>query len=345
MRLIAVSLLAAITPASIGCSTGSRPTAAAGGVTPIAREQIAAANELADLLEGIKDAPSLAAAKPKIPPLWSRLEDAEQKMKALSPTPEAVAEFEKLRPELTAAVVRLFEKAVAVNTNVPGGAALLQETGVVKDGKTGELQVLRVYDVTTPGGIALAPPPPPPGPRPSIRWNQVADPISSPAGPAPAKTPVDPAFSPSQNAREKAIQLHNAYLAEDFDTVADATIPKVVELIGGRAKMLASLQKGARDLKDRRIAMESFRVGEAREVVESGKELYVIVPCSIVVQRPDAKVTTSSYLLGVSSDAGKTWTFIDGAGVTEENLKQIVPNFPFDKLKLPAKTPPVVEEK
>jgi hypothetical protein len=51
------------------------------------------------------------------------------------------------------------------------------------------------------------------------------------------------------------------------------------------------------------------------------------------------------FLIGISSDRGSTWTFIDGTQATKEELAQLVPDFPA-QLSLP--TPPehpVVEVK
>lgn len=42
-----------------------------------------------------------------------------------------------------------------------------------------------------------------------------------------------------------------------------------------------------------------------------------------------------SYLLAISSDQGKTWTFMDGGNLVDPKMREkLVPNFP-EKLKLP----------
>jgi len=59
---------------------------------------------------------------------------------------------------------------------------------------------------------------------------------------------------------------------------------------------------------------------------------------------PQGRALVRTWLLGVSSDQGKTWTFIDGGKLNAEAIKQYFPNFPA-KLTLPAKQVPQLEKK
>ena len=46
------------------------------------------------------------------------------------------------------------------------------------------------------------------------------------------------------------------------------------------------------------------------------------------------KISTSSTLIGISDDKGKTWTFIDAAGKDLATLRKVIPNL-SDKLVIP----------
>ncbi len=119
-------------------------------VAGIAREQIAAGNELAGLLEGGKDGASLEADKPKMKPLWDRLQRAEARMKALPPVPENGPEFEKCKADVTKMVWRLFSAVMAIRKNHPDGLAVLKEVGIVQESNFGGFVGGKVYDVTPP---------------------------------------------------------------------------------------------------------------------------------------------------------------------------------------------------
>jgi hypothetical protein len=51
----------------------------------------------------------------------------------------------------------------------------------------------------------------------------------------------------------------------------------------------------------------------------------------------------NGFLVGVSENGGKTWTFAEGKESTPEGIRKMVPDFP-DDLKLPKLKPPVLEK-
>lgn len=56
---------------------------------------------------------------------------------------------------------------------------------------------------------------------------------------------------------------------------------------------------------------------------------------------PGGRATAKSFLLGISTDKGKTWTFVDGNGIGDEKVKRkLLPNLPAE-FKLPKKEKPV----
>jgi hypothetical protein len=62
------------------------------------------------------------------------------------------------------------------------------------------------------------------------------------------------------------------------------------------------------------------------------------------MKHPKGKFIVKSYLLGISSDNGKTWKFVDGAGL-DDKITGGLPKLPA-KLKLPEKQKPEqIEEK
>ena len=54
---------------------------------------------------------------------------------------------------------------------------------------------------------------------------------------------------------------------------------------------------------------------------------------------PGGELHLEGYLLGVSGDGGKTWTFLDAEKLTAANVRQVLPSYD-PRLKLPEKKQP-----
>jgi hypothetical protein len=154
----------------------------------------------------------------------------------------------------------------------------------------------------------------------------------------------------TERIRKLAAENGTALTSGDFAHVVALTYPKVVELIGGRDKMLETLRRSNEDMKARGSAIIGVEVSEPKEVVSAGDKQFAIVPMTVSVQVPTGILRSKGFLIAVSEDRGKTWTFIDGAGLVSESgkekekLTQILPDFP-PQLALPPREPPSWEPK
>jgi hypothetical protein len=142
--------------------------------------------------------------------------------------------------------------------------------------------------------------------------------------------------------QEKVQEINQAVIDADFGKVAELTHPKVVELMGGRDKMIEAMQASFKSMQARGISIKSVKVDDASDPVSAGSEQYVVVPFQLEMQAPDAKIRQKSFVIGVSNDLGKTWVFVNG-GVEPKQLKQVLPSLP-QQLKLPAQEKPVIEK-
>lgn len=142
--------------------------------------------------------------------------------------------------------------------------------------------------------------------------------------------------------KEKVEELNTALMKEDFGKVVDLTHARVVELMGGRDKVVSVMQAGIREMKSQGIGFKSLKVDDPSDIVPAGTELYAVVVFQFEMKVPGGKLTSKSFVIGVSPDAGKTWTFING-DIDVKQVKQVLPNLP-DKLKLPDKQKPVFEK-
>jgi hypothetical protein len=157
----------------------------------------------------------------------------------------------------------------------------------------------------------------------------------------PALCAADPP-SAKQVAKQKVEELNAALIKEDYAKVTDLTHPKVVELMGGREKMIAVMESGTKDMKAKGYSFRSVKVDEPGEPIAAGDERYVVVPFLLEMKAPGGRLLQKSFVIGVSGDAGKSWTFVNG-DQQGEKLKKVLPNLPED-LKLPKPEKPVFEK-
>ena len=145
-----------------------------------------------------------------------------------------------------------------------------------------------------------------------------------------------------EQVRAKAQECADAMLGGNYAKVADLTHPKVVAEVGGKQKMVDALNKGVQQMKAQRFAITGYTVSAPGEVVGAGADRFAVVPTALEMKTPTGKLKQKSYLLGVSGDGGRSWTFVDGSELNEERLRTVAPNVPKE-LKLPAAEKPVIE--
>jgi len=154
----------------------------------------------------------------------------------------------------------------------------------------------------------------------------------------------------TQRIRQFAAENSAALTSGNYARLVELTYPKVVEMSGGRDKMIETLRRGSEDMKAHRSAILGAEVSEPKEVVTAGEKQFAIVPMTVRLQVPDGTLREKGFFIAVSEDRGKTWTFIVGTGLVTEpgkekqKLAQVLPDFP-PQLSLPAREQPILEPK
>ncbi|MBD1394441.1 hypothetical protein [Mucilaginibacter glaciei] len=147
-------------------------------------------------------------------------------------------------------------------------------------------------------------------------------------------------FAQSKVALKKQANIVvNAIMASDYNTVVNYTYPKVIEMSGGKQKLVQLLTAGMNQMKAGGMSIKSAAVGEPGKFYKAGSEIHCLVPQSIRVATATSSIVGNSNLLAVSRDGGKNWTFLDLNKNTIQAIPKIFPNFNKD-LKIPEpKTP------
>lgn len=169
--------------------------------------------------------------------------------------------------------------------------------------------------------------------------NQTAVATQSPAGPAASESQATTLASyPALVAQ--AQEVNDALQRRDFSRMMDLTYPKVIEAAGGRAKMIASLARGMKEMESEGVSVLSSTAGAPTQIVHVSEWIYAVVPTTLKVKAKDGIFQTESNMIGISSDQGANWTFIDAGGKDHRELKSLLPAA-ADALKLPAEKEPV----
>jgi type III secretory pathway component EscV len=142
--------------------------------------------------------------------------------------------------------------------------------------------------------------------------------------------------------KAKAEESSRSFISGDYQKMVDLTYPKLVELMGGRAKMISSVEQQMKEMKAQGVEFTSTDVEVPKEVVSTDSQLFAIVPYTLKMKTAEGIITQQSYLLAISNKDSIKWTFIDVTGIDEAQLKILVPSV-IGRLTFPKKQPPVFE--
>jgi hypothetical protein len=158
------------------------------------------------------------------------------------------------------------------------------------------------------------------------------------AGSGPGLT-ASAARAAKKAARRDASAMYDAFLSGDLERYASYTYPGLLKLFGGKQKLIATIEAGRPKMAAQGISLKSHEIGEVTQLVDAGGELQAMLPRDQLMTMPGGEVHLLGYLLGVSRDGGKTWTFMDAEKVTPENIRMVLPTYD-PRLKLPGRMEP-----
>lgn len=141
--------------------------------------------------------------------------------------------------------------------------------------------------------------------------------------------------------KKQANELAQAAIRGDFLKAIHFTYPKMVQLAGGEEKMLKVAKAGMRSMKKKGMQLDYASIGTPGKFYKAGNQIHCLVPETMRLKLSKGHVVSTGYLLAISNDGGKTWTFIDLNQFTNENIVDILPNF-NQNLKIPKTSKPVL---
>jgi len=137
-------------------------------------------------------------------------------------------------------------------------------------------------------------------------------------------------------ARQQGERCAQAFASGDADNVASFMPVPIVEKLGGSEQVGTMVKSSVQMLERMGMTLRSVAVGNVTDLKESHSQHFAVVPEYIDYATATGTSRIESFLLGISDDGGRTWKFVDGAGIRSNPglLREIFPNFP-DDLKIP----------
>jgi len=147
----------------------------------------------------------------------------------------------------------------------------------------------------------------------------------------------------SKTIKEQAEMMGKFLLKKDFMSFCNYTYPKIIEMMGGRQKMIEVMEKGSKEMLSEGTDFLSVAFGEPSKIITIGNELQCTVPQTIEMKVPKGRLITKSTLIAISIDNGKNWYFLDTSGNDIQTMKRALPNL-SGELIIPEKTQPTFYE-
>jgi hypothetical protein len=134
----------------------------------------------------------------------------------------------------------------------------------------------------------------------------------------------------------QAKEIGDALVQKDFQRFTALTYPKLIEMAGGKEKFMRALVEETNKEAAQGLQVLSSIPTDVTQFLKVSGSLYAVMPTTLRMKMRGDLFESYGCLLGISSDQGKHWTFMDpGSG----GLKDLLPSV-ADKLSLcPAKRP------
>jgi hypothetical protein len=138
--------------------------------------------------------------------------------------------------------------------------------------------------------------------------------------------------------------LCESFVRGDVEVFFKYTHPELIKLMGGKQQAAPQLKAAFDEMRAQHLKV--LEVGEVKQLVREGTEVQVILPIRLQLDVPGGRATVKSHMLGITSNGGTSWTFVDLNKVGDDQgaLRRIVPRL-SRALSLPAPEPPVVSPK
>jgi hypothetical protein len=142
--------------------------------------------------------------------------------------------------------------------------------------------------------------------------------------------------------QELAQRLCDATCTGEYGVVADLTYPKLLEMAGGRDRVIEGMRGELSAPGAPRLL--GMTTGAPLPVRRFGEYEVTFVPTVTEIAADGKRFRGHTHMLAISSDGGETWRFLSGNKQSHARIRLFIPEFP-DSIELPENEPfEVLEE-
>ncbi len=128
-----------------------------------------------------------------------------------------------------------------------------------------------------------------------------------------------------------------ATMEENFELAVKYMHPLIVQMMGGAVKTAYHLKQEVVTMKADGFTISDVEIEQPGKIVPAGTEYYCVIPEKVIISYRNKRLYNNSSILGVSTDYGRNWRFIDAGGMTDEQIKQYLPEI-AGKLNIPKRS-------
>ena len=144
----------------------------------------------------------------------------------------------------------------------------------------------------------------------------------------------------SDSLQVQAKRMVNALTTGDYNTFIHYVHPKIVQISGGADAMKQMLTKMSRQMNVAGASFQSISLDSLSKFVKAGLTVQATIRQHTSMTVPGGRTVATSTLIGMSSDNGAHWRFIDTNGKTLSDVRQVLPNL-STALVIPPRQAPV----
>lgn len=135
--------------------------------------------------------------------------------------------------------------------------------------------------------------------------------------------------------KNEAEIMSNLLVNRNYEGFVKYLYPPLIDIMGGKEKVLEIFKQG---LPDGNI-LKSVKISYPSDIIKVKNQIQCTLEETIELKVRDGRLISTSTLIGISDDDGKTWCFLDANSKSLETLKMAFPNL-SDKLILVGSTKP-----
>ena len=142
----------------------------------------------------------------------------------------------------------------------------------------------------------------------------------------------------------QAMDMANALIKNDFPNFVKYMDPKIIQYIGGKEKLKATMDTAAVKMKQFGASFKKILIGNPGEIISYKNQLQCVVPENTEIESMLGNLAAQTSLIAISIDKGKSWYFTDTNIYKEDKLKSLMPDL-SPNLKIPPQQKPTFTPK